>query len=338
MNWLALDIGGANLKAAHASGGVRSLPFALWKEPENLANALRSLVKTLPRFDRLAVTMTGELCDCFATKSDGVASILSSVRAAFPDYRVDVWGTDERFHSASFAVENVMLVAASNWMALATKAAKLTRHGMLIDIGSTTSDLIPIRDFRPVPAGRTDTDRLRTGELVYAGGRRTPICALATSLRFRGASINLAAELFATTWDVYLTLGDLNESPHDVSTADGRPATREFARDRLARMIGADRDGFSQDDAIHFAAEADSVLVNRLVENARTVAGRSLGEAPGSVVVSGSGEFLARRVAEQVVAAEGEIISLSHRWGKAESDAACAYALMLLACEREEVR
>ena len=71
------------------------------------------------------------------------------------------------------------LAAAANWLALATAAARFVAdgRGLLIDIGSTTTDLIPLDQGKVVVQGRTDTERLRTGELVYAGIRRTPICA-----------------------------------------------------------------------------------------------------------------------------------------------------------------
>jgi uncharacterized hydantoinase/oxoprolinase family protein len=81
----------------------------------------------------------------------------------------------------------------------------------MIDIGSTTTDIIPLDKGRVAVRGRTDTERLRTGELVYAGIRRTPLCALATELPLgQGPPIGLAAELFATSLDVFLTLGDLD--------------------------------------------------------------------------------------------------------------------------------
>ena len=139
---------------------------------------------------------------------------------------------------------------------------------MLIDIGSTTTDLIPMAHGAVVARGRTDTERLQTGELVYAGVRRTPIHALATELPVRGVPTGLAAELFASTLDVYLTLGDLAPNPTDLSTADGRPATVGAAHDRLARMIGADRESFSTEDAREFARAADRCLTDRLVRAA----------------------------------------------------------------------
>lgn len=332
--WLALDVGGANLKAAHASGAIRSVPFALWKDPAGLVAALDRLAGSLPPFDRLAVTMTGELCDCFPTKFDGVTRILDSIGAAFPNTQPSVWGTDGKFHSLSNARVRWDLVAASNWLAQATATARLVSDAaLLIDVGSTTADIIPLESGRPIPGGRTDTDRLRRGELVYAGVRRTPICALATELPHRGAPTGLAAELFATTHDVYLTLGELPDDPGDTSTADGRPGTREFARDRLARMVCADRETFSADDALAFARAADSALTDRLVESARRVARESLGGPPRAAVVSGSGEFLAARVAALVVEPGGTIVRLSHAWGRAASEAACARALLILAAE-----
>ena len=76
---LGLDVGGANLKAAHTGGEAVTTPFALWKQPDQLAAALADLVAGLPGFDALAVTMTGELCDCWETKREGVLAILDAV-------------------------------------------------------------------------------------------------------------------------------------------------------------------------------------------------------------------------------------------------------------------
>ena len=49
---------------------------------------------------------------------------------------------------------------------------------LLLDLGSTTCDIIPIAYAHPQPFGRTDTARLKSGELVYCGVRRTPLCAV----------------------------------------------------------------------------------------------------------------------------------------------------------------
>ena len=52
---LGLDVGGANLKAAHSTGVARLRPFALWKEPAGLSRELHYLLQGLPPFAALAV-------------------------------------------------------------------------------------------------------------------------------------------------------------------------------------------------------------------------------------------------------------------------------------------
>jgi probable H4MPT-linked C1 transfer pathway protein len=210
-----------------------------------------------------------------------------------------------------------------------------TGTGLLIDVGSSTTDLIPFRDGLVAVSGWTDTERLGSGELVNAGVKRTPVCALAASLPFRGRATGLCAELFATTLDVYLTLGSLREDPDDLDTADGRPATAEAARDRLARMVGADREGFTDDDAQALARAVDEALLLRLVESADRAC-RAVGGSPETVVASGSGGFLARRVAARSVRLGGQIVELGTFWGAEGSTAACARALVDLYLRHED--
>ena len=69
MKWLALDIGGANLKVADGRGHAESFPFELWRQPSHLAQELRTLIARSPACDHIAATMTGELADCFESKS-----------------------------------------------------------------------------------------------------------------------------------------------------------------------------------------------------------------------------------------------------------------------------
>jgi (4-(4-[2-(gamma-L-glutamylamino)ethyl]phenoxymethyl)furan-2-yl)methanamine synthase len=333
--WIGLDIGGANIKAAHQDGHARTVPFEVWKRPDDLGRAIAAAAAALPASDRVAVTMTAELCDCYPTKAVGVNLVLDGVLAGVPGRSIVVWGVDGEFHSVDEARRQPHLAAAANWLALANVAARSIpeSQGLLIDIGSTTTDLIPLDRGRVAARGQSDTGRLQTGELVYAGVRRTPVCALATELPFRGIATGLAAEIFASTLDVYLTLAEIASNPSDLSTADGRPATVEAARDRLARMVGADCDGFSAEDALAFAHAADECLIRRLVMAAERATGPTIGR-PTAAVVSGSGEFLARRLARRIIEPNGPIVSLREAWGPVASSAGCAYALVKLAPER----
>jgi probable H4MPT-linked C1 transfer pathway protein len=337
--WMALDVGGANIKVAHSGGQARTVPFEVWKRPDELGRAIAGAVASLPSWTNAALTMTAELCDCYPTKAVGVSAVLGAVAEAIPGCSIVVWGVDGDFHSVAEIRRQPQLAAAANWLALATVAARLIPEGraILIDIGTTTTDLIPLDSGRVAARGRTDTERLQNGELVYAGVRRTPVCALAPELPLRGVPTGLAAEIFASTLDVYLILGDIEPNPADLSTADGRPATRAAARDRLARMVCTDRDGLSVDDTLQFAHAAEDCLLARL-ELAALRACQATIERPDAAVIAGSGDFLARRLAHRIVKPRGPIIGLKEAWGPIVSSAGCAWALVTLAAERFQRR
>jgi probable H4MPT-linked C1 transfer pathway protein len=331
MTWLGLDIGGANLKVSDGCGWARTIPFALWREPSNLPAALVSLLNVAPAFDHVAVTMTGELCDCFRTKTDGVLNILNAVERAASGPQIRIYLVDGRLVSLDEARRSPELTAASNWHALARFAARLMGGGagILIDIGSTTTDIIPLSNGEPHGQAFNDTDRLLAGQLVYSGIGRTPICALTHWLPWHGRRCPVAAELFATTADAYVLTGDLPEQPHSTATADGRPLTKEFARERLARMICADRTTFSDEDAQVAASHVRDAHTEQLGHAARRAAAK-LPHAPQSLVVSGSGEFLATKVG-QAAWPNSKICRLSQLVGPGASQCGPAHALAVLA-------
>jgi probable H4MPT-linked C1 transfer pathway protein len=330
MTWLGLDIGGANLKAASADGWARSAPFPLWRDPDGLAGALRKLVADAPAHDGLAVTMTGELCDCFRTKAEGVRHILAAVEAIAQVERVGVYLVDGRFVTMDEANESPELAAASNWRALAQFACRFVPRGpgLLIDIGSTTTDIIPLADNSVTARGRDDTERLIARELVYGGVGRTPVCAVTQTLPIRGTHCPVAAEIFATTADAYVLLGEIAEERDASWTADGRPLTEENSRQRLARQVCADSADLTDADFLNMAQAIRQAQLNLLLNGIRAAVGTA--EPTGTVVLSGGGEFLAR------AAVAGELsgwrqISLTQELGAEVARAAPAYAVAVLA-------
>ncbi len=335
--WLALDIGGANLKAADGSRFAVSRPFALWRRRQELTAALVDLLADCPAADQLAITMTGELADCFVTKAEGVTAILDAVEAAAGGRLVRVYLTDGSWASPAEATAQPLLAAASNWHALARFAGRFVRGGagLLIDIGSTTCDIIPLHNGRPVAQGRTDPERLISGELVYTGVQRSPVCAVIDRVGWlsQKTACPLAQEVFATTWDVYLLLGDLPEEPASTHTADGRPATKDHAHERIARSICADRSMVSREDAVQMAQCIADAQRKRIAEALQGVLSR-LAERPTGVVVSGIGEFLARRLLQHV-RIETQVVSMGQELGSEISRAATAHALAVLAAETQ---
>ena len=185
MNWLALDIGGANLKAADGKGFSVSQVFPMWQRSRQLTEALRTIVAGAPRSDHLAATMTGELADCFATKVEGVRFIIDSLGTAADGRHTRIYLNNGLLVSPVVALKQPLLAAAANWHALARFAGRYMRQGpgLLVDIGSTTCDIIPLVDGQPVAKAHTDPERhVKRRTCLYRRGAKSRLRA-----RSRGA-------------------------------------------------------------------------------------------------------------------------------------------------------
>jgi len=305
----------------------------MWRDSSLLVQQIRTAISEAPPCDHLAVTMTGELADCFESRDAGVRFILQALGAGADNRHVRVYLVDGRLVSPQVALTVPHLAAASNWHALARFVGRFAPAGtaLLIDVGSTTCDVIPLLDSKPIAKGVTDTQRLLTGELVYTGVERSPVCAVVSLVPYRGQSCPVVQEVFATMRDAYMVLGRLSDDPANTHTPDGKPSTRPHARVRLARMIAADAQDFNDHDAVVLAQSAADAQVSRLAAAIGQVAGR-LPATPQTVILSGHGEFLARDALE-VSQIAATTISLAKELGSSVSRCAPAHALAVLARE-----
>lgn len=332
---LGLDIGGANIKLATSEGYARSQYFPLWQRKSELTDILKQLRADAPVFDQIAVTMTGELADCFGSKSEGVRFILGSVSQAFEAIPTLVYTTGETpFVPLESAMQRPLEVAAANWHALSRFATRHfgQRSGLLIDIGSTTTDIIPILGGEIATKSKSDNDRLLAGELIYIGVERTPICGVTHTVNLRGQTCQVANEWFASTLDVYLVLGLIDEQPEYRLTCDGRSATREFAKTRLARTVCADADELTWTSVNEMARQLNQICVRRIADQIERVTA-TLKTPVELTVICGHGDFLA----ESALDAAGVWTHrdyLNDLVGRHASRAAPAYAMAVLAEER----
>ena len=339
------DIGGVNTKMACVVGGqildVRSRPFELQQAPAALESVLRDLVLQAgapsrppgisaagPAFGA-AVTMTAELSQIFRRKRDGVAFVLDAVAAAFPGAAVRVFAADGRFLAPDEARRAPLAVAAANWAATAHMVASSYPDALLVDIGSTTTDIIPIVGGRVAARGWTDPDRLASGELVYTGALRTPVEAIVREVPYGAGTAAVSAEGFALIGDVHVWRGALDAAHFTVATPDGRPATREFAGERIARVICADTDLLDEVGVSRIADAVASAQVSLVAASIQRV--RTRHPALHTAVVAGLGAFIGDAAAQ----AEGlAVVHLASQVGSAAARCAPAAAVALL-LERE---
>lgn len=323
MQWtVGWDVGGAHLKAALVTAGadatgravvhdVRQWPCPLWQGLPHLQASLAQARAAWPQAfaadTRHAATMSGEMVDLFACRAEGVAA-LSSLLAEALGPRLSLFAAGggaasdrgagaghapaHRWLAPAHAASQWQDVASANWLATATWVASRVGNGLLVDMGSTTTDLIALRGGRPVPRGHTDGQRLATGELWYHGVVRTPLCALAPRVRFDGGTVHVMNEFFATTADVYRLLGRLDPTHDQQPAADGADKSLAATRCRLARMIGRDADEAPPEAWRGLAAAWQQVQREQLailVDEAAAAAGLSP-DAP--MVLAGCGDFL----------------------------------------------
>lgn len=330
------DVGGVNTKVASVAGGrvvaVRGRPHELQHAPDALVPLLRELaaeVHTVPDAAAHAVTMTAELSQMFRTKREGVVFVLDAITTAFPTAAVHVFTVDGRFVGVDEACRHPLDVAAANWAATAWAVAEHHPDALLIDIGTTSTDIIPIVSGSVAALGRTDPDRLASGELVYTGTVRTPTEAMASRVPYGPGFATVSAEGFALAGDVHVWRGRLSPADYTTPTPDGRPATREFAGERLARVVCADRD-MLDDEGISALADALALAqVERIAEAIRRVAARQ--PSLRTAVVTGLGAFIADEAAR---AAGFDVVPLAATIGAAAAKCAPAASVALL-LERE---
>jgi (4-(4-[2-(gamma-L-glutamylamino)ethyl]phenoxymethyl)furan-2-yl)methanamine synthase len=329
---IGLDVGGANTKAVWLGGDERravSRPFEVWRDREALAAVLREVVADVApeSVQAVALTTTAELSDAFRTKREGVAFVLDAAETALEVPRLLAFTTAGDFVPFAEARSRAPEVAAANWMASALAVAALFPDAMMVDVGSTTTDVVPIAGGRVAAAGRTDLDRLLAGELVYTGALRTNLATVAPRVPVRGGSCPVASELFAISADAHLILGNLAPGGYTCATPDGRPATVEFARERVARLLCADTEGLAVEEIDAIAAFLHAEQARQIEAAVRRVSDRLEGEPP--VVPLGAGAFMARETAEQL---GRTVVDLP--WSAAERDAAPAAALAELIAAR----
>ncbi|HET8747316.1 MAG TPA: hydantoinase/oxoprolinase family protein [Ramlibacter sp.] len=345
---LGWDIGGAHLKGCLLEGStlrdIAQWPCPLWQGMEQLDAAL---AQARSRWSgawaaglRHAATMTGEMVDLFEDRAQGVARIADRLAQSLgPTLRL--FDAEGDWRGPAEVGEHWDGIASANWCATARVLAARVDDAMLVDIGSTTTDLIPIRAGRVAAHGATDAERLLTGELVYQGVVRTPLCALGPRVACDGRSINVMNEFFATTADVYRLTGELAPAHDQAATADGRGKDLAATRQRLARMIGLDAAAASEAQWLALAEWWKEAQLREIAGQLARVTEESGLPADAPVIGAGCGAFLAAQVAQRcgrrfLRYAEVALPSPTHDAALAAWADVCAPAVSvaLLACAR----
>ncbi|MDQ0509778.1 hydantoinase/oxoprolinase family protein [Ancylobacter amanitiformis] len=340
---LGWDVGGAHVKlAAFGRDGrlkaVRIAPCPVWKGATHLREAIRTLRAEFPGDAASAVTMTAEVADLWPDRRAGVVGTAAILIEELGTAPLALFAGPEGFVPATEAAAHADTIGSANWYATAAVLAHLLPGGVLIDIGSTTSDIIPFSASRVAARGFSDAERLANNELIYAGVVRTPVMALADAAPWGGRWLPLMAEHYATTADVHRLTGELAEASDLHPSADGGPKSAEASARRLLRMVGQD-----------FAPQvlpAARALARYFAEEQRHRLSRAFDcvasagpEETDLIVGAGVGRFLAARLAERRNLAYldlAQVLTDDENLAREAADCAPAVAVGLLAAALTE--
>ena len=240
---IGIDVGGANLKIVD-DHGVHIHYCPLWEHAPITAHLDQYV--SLPD-DGAVVVMSGELADCFSNKMEGITFIVDAVKKAFPHARF--YGTDDRFHTSV-----VPQLAAANWLASTAYLQEEYPDAVLLDIGSTTADIIPLCRFADLKE-LTDLKRLQKGYLVYSGMQRGNITTLLQSVVLEGITTPTSSEYFAISADAHLALGHITTADYTCDTPDRKEKNLDASLKRLARVVCADLDEIGKQGALQIAGQ-----------------------------------------------------------------------------------
>jgi len=312
MNYIALDIGGVYIKSAlvvEKNGGIeiqRTVrnPYNFRIHAADLKDSLTTeLVSHLSgdsNVDAIIVTITAETVGIFSTIGDGIKTITSICEQAFPQIRIGYISVNGEFCDVKAVMKNPMKFASANWVATATLAAQTINNGLFIDIGSTTTDIIPIKNGQVVPRETTDLGRLKSGELIYSGIQRTYIAHIVDSLPYNDTDIPLAAEIRCFTAHVYVVLKILGEFKmlHPI-TGRNMKITRDYALDMIARSVCGDRNMLNDSVLLKMADHVRFEQCNKLINSLKRIINRnwSYGEEI-QIMLTGSGKIIGKMALE----------------------------------------
>jgi (4-(4-[2-(gamma-L-glutamylamino)ethyl]phenoxymethyl)furan-2-yl)methanamine synthase len=298
------DIGGAHLKAARAEDArivdAVQLPSPLRLGLKAVTDAFAAAKAQLGAADRHVITMTAELADTFASRREGVECLSALAVRALAPAPLSLYAGRVGFISPEAAARHVEDVASANWFASASLSAKARGSALFIDMGSTTTDIVPVSNGAVAARGYTDAERLAAGELVYTGLVRSFVMAVAARAPLAGSWTPLINENFANMADVHRILGTLPEDADQMTTADGREKTVQASMVRLARMVGCDA---GDAEPARWAALAQwfaEAQIRSVVDAALLVLSSTATSAEAPVVGAGIGEAVIREVARRL--------------------------------------
>jgi uncharacterized hydantoinase/oxoprolinase family protein len=169
-----VDIGGVNIKVTcldrmEGQVKVQSGSFIF----KGRGEMIEKLISLVPHPDIVVITQT--MCASrrfFSSFREGTHYIVDLTERLFGE-KVRYLGLSYKLYGPEEAKKDYLNVACRNWVATCylTSYLNLFENGLVVDCGTTSTDIVPVLGSTPVTLDDNDRfyTRLKTGELFWSG-------------------------------------------------------------------------------------------------------------------------------------------------------------------------
>lgn len=263
---LGIDIGGAHLKVIgiDKNNKVQFVDYSncrIWEDIRLLKEKFVCLSKTFGNESiKCGITMSAELCDNFKSRKHGALILTEKCKHLKFNNFFYVKSSKTFLKEPKFKE-----LISMNWHSVGRLFEKKVENAIIVDFGSTTTDLICIKNKKLVNKFFDDFSRINNFELLYTGFTRTPIFGITNEICIGKNKLKIIPEFFSNTSDVYRILKKLKRKIDIDITADRSQKTIKDSFRRLSRSFGFDYHNKYQVKLKQICNEISSTQLNQIM-------------------------------------------------------------------------
>tara|TARA_B100000767_G_C19761935_1_gene535553 strand:+ start:1655 stop:2698 length:1044 start_codon:yes stop_codon:yes gene_type:complete len=295
--YLGWDIGGANTKICVFDSNftiidVHVKNIKVWNNFDDLKSFFKFISNLYENFEiNNFITITAESCDNFADRESGISEILSNCNYYINGNKL-YYTNSNTYIDYDNALMSLNSLFSTNWMLTSNFLNSKDNIDLIVDIGSTTTDII-FKDM-DIKNNINDHMRLTNNTLLYIGVVRTPLAMMANNINFKGDEISLVNEVFATTGDIFNIINDINFVELDYLGSDNLKFEKFNSFVRLSRILGFDYKTSHEKDLIDVSYDFKKLFISKIVDNIKKIFGNKFNDLTISSV--GEGRFLIKEM------------------------------------------
>jgi probable H4MPT-linked C1 transfer pathway protein len=244
---LGVDIGQMNIKITSLEmvecPRIRSVSFPF----SEIGEMVEKLVFFVPHPDLVIITQT--MCasrNFFSSLKEGTHYIVDLTERLFGE-KVRYPALSYKLYMPEEAKKHYLDVACRNWIATCylTSYLNLFEDGLVVDCGTSSTDIVPVLNSAPVTIDNNDQGytRLKTGELFWSGLYFTRVQSISPTIVLDGEEFQVKPTSKCMIFDAFVVSGTVPPESDIVKISF------ESCVERILDAIAADKELLTVNDA-----------------------------------------------------------------------------------------